>query len=53
MNRKECIDDLNYIRKAFMNGSMYQYDAIIFIIDTLTEYLKGDKIQGAESGETV
>lgn len=53
MNRKECIDDLNYIRKVFMDGTMYQYDAIISIIDTLTEYLEGDKIQGVERGETV
>lgn len=53
MNRKECIDDLNYIRKAFMDGTMYQYDAIISIIDTLIEYLKGPRPQGDESGETV
>ena len=52
MNRKECIDDLNYIRKAFMDGTMYQYDAIISIIDTLTEYLEEDETQGVESGET-
>lgn len=52
-NRKECIDDLNYIRKALTKGSLYQHDAIILLIDTLTEYLKGDKPQGVESGETV
>lgn len=33
MNRKECIDDLNYIRKALTKGSLYQHDAIIFLID--------------------
>lgn len=53
MNRKECIDDLNYIRKAFMDGTMYQYDAIISIIDTLTGYLEEDETQGVESGEKV
>lgn len=39
MNKKECIDDLNYIRKALTKGSLYQHDAIILLIDTLTEYL--------------
>lgn len=53
MNRKECIDDLNYIRKALTKGSLYQHDAIIFLIDTLTEYLEEDETQGVESGETV
>lgn len=53
MNRKECIDDLNYIRKALTKGSLYQYDAIIWIIDTLTRYLEEDETQGVESGETV
>lgn len=53
MNRKECIDDLNYIRKALTKGSLYQYDAIILLIDTLTEYLEGDKTQGVEIGEKV
>lgn len=43
-NKKECIDDLNYIRKAFMEGTMYQYDAIIFIIDTLIRYLFVDAV---------
>lgn len=52
-NKKECIDDLNYIRKALTKGSLYQHDAIILLIDTLTEYLEGDKIQGVEHGETV
>lgn len=49
MNRKECIDDLNYIRKALTKGSLYQYDAIILLIDTLTEYLNhgGDVQDGA------
>lgn len=54
MNRKECIDDLNYIRKALTKGSLYQHDAIIFLIDTLTGYLEEDETQGVEkSGETV
>ena len=39
-NKKECIDDLNYIRKAFMEGSMYQYDALINVIDALVRYFK-------------
>lgn len=53
MNRKECIDDLNYIRKALTKGSLYQHDAIIFLIDTLTGYLEGDETQGVEIGEKV
>ena len=53
MNRKECIDDLNYIKKALTEGTLTRYDAIVFLIDTLTEYLKGDKPQGAEIGEKV
>lgn len=52
-NKKECIDDLNYIRKALTKGSLYQHDAIILLIDTLTEYLKGGKPQGVEIGEKV
>ena len=53
MNRKECIDDLNYIKKALTEGTLTRYDAIVFLIDTLTEYLKGDKIQGVEHVEKV
>lgn len=53
MNRKECIDDLNYIKKALTEGTLTWYDAIVFLIDTLTEYLKGDKPQGVEIGEKV
>lgn len=53
MNKKECIEDLNYIRKALTKGSLYQHDAIVFLIDTLVEYLEDDEIQGVESGETV
>lgn len=34
-NKKKCIDDLNYIRKALTKGSLYQHDAIILLIDTL------------------
>lgn len=52
-NKKECIDDLNYIRKALTKGSLYQHDAIILLIDTLTEYLEEDKPQGVEIGEKV
>lgn len=44
MNRKECIDDLNYIRKALTKGSLYQYDEIIFLIDTLIRYLSVDAV---------
>ena len=43
-NKKECIDDLNYIKKALMEGSLYQYDAIIFIIDTIARYLFVDAV---------
>ena len=39
-NKKECIDDLNYIRKAFMKGTMYHYDAFIDVIDTLIRYFE-------------
>ena len=53
MNRKECIDDLNYIRKALTKGSLYQYDAIIFLIDTMTEYLEDDELNGVENGKKV
>ena len=52
-NKKECIDDLNFIRKALTKGSLYQHDAIILLIDTLTEYLEEDETKGVESGETV
>ena len=53
MNRKECIDDLNYIRKALTKGSLYQYDAIIWIIDTMTRYLEESEPDEVESGKTV
>lgn len=43
-SKKECIDDLNYIKKALMAGTLYQYDAIIFIIDTITRYLFVDAV---------
>ena len=52
-NKKECIDDLNFIRKAITKGSLYQHDAIILLIDTLTEYLEEYETKGVESGETV
>lgn len=51
--KKECIDDLNYIRKAITKGSLYQHDAIILLIDTLNEYLEEDETHGVENGETV
>ena len=38
-NKKKCIDDLNYIKKALMAGRLYQYDAIIFIIETIVRYV--------------
>lgn len=44
MNRKECIDDLNYIRKALTKGSLYQHDAIILLIDTIARYLFLDAV---------
>lgn len=53
MNRKECIDDLNYIKKALTEGTLTRDDATIFLIATLTEYLNGQRPQGDESGETV
>lgn len=45
-NKKECIDDLNYIKKALTEGTLTRHDAIIFLIDTLTEYLEEDETQG-------
>lgn len=42
--KKECIDDLNFIKKSLMEGSLYQYDAIIFIIDTIARYLFVDAV---------
>lgn len=44
MNKKECIDDLNYIRKALTKGSLYQHDAIILLIDTIARYLFVDAV---------
>ena len=43
-NKKECIDDLNYIRKALMAGTLYQYDAIILLINTIARYLFVDAV---------
>lgn len=43
-NKKECIDDLNYTKKALTEGTLTRYDAIIFLIDTLTEYLEKDEL---------
>lgn len=43
-NKKECIDDLNYIRKALTKGSLYQHDAIILLIDTIARYLFVDAV---------
>lgn len=43
-NKKECIDDLNYIRKALTKGSLYQYDAIILLIDAIARYLFVDAV---------
>lgn len=53
MNRKECIDDLNYTKKALTEGTLTRDDAIILLIDTLSEYLKGGKPHGVEIGEKV
>ena len=49
-NKKECIANLNYIRKALTKGLLYQHDALILLIDTLTEYFEEDKQQGVEIG---
>ena len=43
-NKKECIEDLNYIRKALTKGSLYQHDAIILLIDTIARYLFVDAV---------
>lgn len=37
-------DDLNFIKKSLMAGSLYHYDAIIFIIDTIARYLFVDAV---------
>lgn len=37
-NKSDCIKELNYLRKALMKRPLYQYDAILYLIDTLTEY---------------
>lgn len=44
-NKKECIEDLNYIRKAFMEGTMYNYDAFINVIDTLIRYFENENAE--------
>lgn len=43
-NKKECIDDLNYIKKALTEGTLTRHDAIIFIIDTIARYLFVDAV---------
>lgn len=48
-NKKECIDDLNYIRKALTKGSLYQHDAIILLIDTIARYLFVDDEKAARN----
>ena len=52
-NKKECIDDLNYIKKALTEGTLTRYDAVVFLIDTLIECLEDDELKGVESGEKV
>ena len=44
-NKKECIDALNYNRKAFTKGTMYQYDAFIDVIDTLIRYFENENAE--------
>lgn len=34
--------ELNYIRRALSKGTIYQYDAIVWIVDTLVGYLEED-----------
>ena len=53
MNKKDCIDELKYIRKTLSTGTIYQYDAIIWIIDTMTRYLEESEPDEVESGKTV
>lgn len=43
MNKKECIDDLKYIRKALSEDVIYQDEAIIWIIDTLVRYFEKEE----------
>lgn len=52
-NKKECIDDLNFIKKSLMEGSLYQYDAIIFIIDTIARYLFVDAVNLVDDEKAV
>lgn len=52
-NKKECIDDLNYIRKALTKGSLYQYDAIILLIDTIARYLFIDAVNLVDDEKAV
>ena len=51
-NKKECIDDLNYIRKALTKGSLYQHDAIILLIDTIARYLFVDAVNLVDDEKT-
>lgn len=51
--KKECIDDLNFIKKSLMEGSLYQYDAIIFIIDTIARYLFVDAVNLVDDEKAV
>lgn len=50
MNKEECIEELKYIRKAYTEKTLSQWDTIIDVIWVITEYLEND---GEERGETV
>lgn len=52
-NKKECIDDLNYIRKALTKGSLYKHDAIILLIDTIARYLFVDAVNLVDDEKAV
>ena len=41
-NKKECIEDLKYIKKAFTEKTLSQWDSFIDAIDTLIRYLEKD-----------
>lgn len=41
-NKKECIEDLEYIKKAFTKKMLSPHDSFIGVIDTLIRYLEKD-----------
>lgn len=44
---------MNYIKNALTEGTLTRYDAIVFLIDTLIEYLEDGELKGVEIGEKV